>query len=111
MASKHAVQACERQKGDSRCPHHPNSDVCARCDECGVLVCLNCMTSKEHGGHHFKQIKDCMREAMDVIHKHLHRIDKVLLPKLKQQRANANRQAKGNEKERQEKVQNKLRVV
>ena len=104
MASKHAIQACERQKGDSKCPHHARSDVCARCNECGVLVCLDCMTSAEHEGHQFKQIKECLREANDSINKHLHRMGTVLLPGIKKRRAELSRQITANEREMQYKV-------
>ena len=35
-----SYQACERQKGDKRCPKHPNNNISVKCKQCGILVCL-----------------------------------------------------------------------
>ena len=79
MADAIAIQACERIPGQDTCPFHPSHKITSLCSTCGILVCLECIMSKEHKGHEFKKISECLREPTNAIARYLTNIDKNLL--------------------------------
>ena len=92
------AQVCDRLRGDEICPFHPDHKVSSLCRTCGILVCFDCMTSSEHGGHTFKKIKECLREPIDSIGKYLFDIDKKLISMI-------DKELSTTKKERAEKIQ------
>ena len=64
-----------RKHEEGICPLHPICKVTALCSECKILVCLGCITSHEHKGHTFENLKDCSRRADDKITERLKDIE------------------------------------
>ena len=73
------AQVCERQKGQETCSFHPGQNVATICMTCGILVCLECITSPEHDGHSFKKLKDCLRDPTEKLAKRINKIEKNII--------------------------------
>ena len=55
------------------------------CIECNILVCLGCITSPEHKGHTFKNLKHCLREADNNITEIITGIDEHVIPRIEKE--------------------------
>ena len=78
-------QTCERQRGDSKCANHPHNEILCKCEQCGVCVCGECVTSKEHQGHHFVSLKGCYKQSKDDLHSHVWKLENTFLPKVRKE--------------------------
>ena len=77
-----ALQTCERQRGDSKCAKHPHNEILYKCEQCGILVCGECVTSKEHQGHQFTSLKGCYKQSKDELHSLVWKLENKFLPKV-----------------------------
>ena len=78
-----SLQACERQRGDLKCSNHPKNNVTVKCKQCGILVCIDCVSSKEHEGHTFLNLQDCFKKASDSLQRRTWNLEIKLLPKIR----------------------------
>ena len=74
-------QACERQDGSIFCPLHPDKEITSCCKKCQILVCPDCMNSKNHDGHPTRYVtdSDILKPPCDKLAKRMRTIQKVLL--------------------------------
>ena len=85
-----AQQLCERKRGQTNCGDHPHKKVTTKCQECGKLVCIDCMTSKEHKGHTFVNFNDSFKQAKENLENRVWRLENKILPELTQNIENSN---------------------
>ena len=75
-------QVCQRQKGNKFCHLHPDKEITSCCKTCAILVCPDCINSKDHDGHQTRYVSD--REILDPpctkLAQQINKIEQVLLP-------------------------------
>ena len=76
------MSVCERQRGDNTCPHHPRNKISFKCDGCEILVCKECVASREHKGHTFTDLKEAFKKSKENLQTHVWKLENKLLCKL-----------------------------
>ena len=103
-------QACERKRGDTKCSNHPKNDISLKCNQCGILVCIDCVSS-EHTGHTFSSLSECFKQSKGNLHTHTWKLETKTLPSLRGELSNFNKilKEKENLHEDQVKYANEVR--
>ena len=78
-------QICDRQKGCNKCSSHSQNNISIKCKECGILICIECVSSTEHQGHTFVNLNDCYKEAKDNLNAHVWKLENNLLPQVRKE--------------------------
>ncbi|XP_033761668.1 ubiquitin carboxyl-terminal hydrolase 7-like [Pecten maximus] len=63
----YSAQTSCRPFGSNKCPSHTGQEVSCVCMDCDGLVCMRCVTSKEHKGHVFEDLGDIVKEETDKL--------------------------------------------
>ncbi|XP_033731692.1 uncharacterized protein LOC117321342 isoform X3 [Pecten maximus] len=98
----YSAQTSCRPFGSNKCPSHTGQEVSFVCMDCDSLVCMRCVTSKDHKGHVFEDLGDIVKKEADKLKHNLKINEENYLPSILKGTSDVEKEiAKNKEKHRE----------